>query len=81
MILDHDLYYAILSYIETQKGGFKNDVLMQWLGLKILKNSNPNPSERRMLELMLTEQSAKLKTVRKSQYSGHKLETQVRMVK
>ncbi len=81
MILDHDLYYALLTYIETQRGGFKNEVLMQWLGHKLLKNSQPTDAEKQYIRLMLTEQFEKLKTVRKSQYAGHKLQTQVRMVK
>lgn len=81
MILDHDLYYALLTYIETQRGGFKNEVLMQWLGHKLLKNSQPTDVEKQYIRLMLTEQFEKLKTVRKSQYAGHRLETQVRMVK
>jgi len=81
MILNHDLYYAILTYLETQKGGFKSEVLHLWLGHKIFKNTDLNEAEKNMLELMLKEQLEKLKTVRKSQYAGHRLETQVRMVK
>lgn len=81
MILNHDLYYAILTYIETQKGGLKSPILMQWLGHKMLKNAEPNDAEKQWLELNLKEQLEKLKTIRKSQYSGHKLETQTRVVK
>ena len=81
MVLNHDLYYAIMTYIETQRGGYKNEVLLQWLGHKLLKNSQPNEAEKQYIRLMLKEQLEKLKTVRKSQYAGHRLETQVRMVK
>jgi hypothetical protein len=81
MTLDHDLYYAIITYIQTQRGGFQSQVLQQWLGHKLLKNSQINESEAQYLELRLKEQLDKLKTIRKSQYSGYKLQTQVRMVK
>jgi len=81
MVLNHDLYYAVLAYLETQRGGFKNEVLMQWLGHKLLKNSQLNKAERQWIELSLKDEMEKLKTVRKSQYAGNRLETQVRMVK